>query len=145
MQDTRLYSLLALLGAVPLAAGAVALLAGSASLPIVGDVRHAVALYGLSIVCFLTGIHWATQLYESARCPFNLFAGSNAVFLVVFAAFLATPFEVSVAVLILGLLGTLVVDVKLRQVDLISAGYLKVRYAATAIACGSLLVVLLSP
>lgn len=144
MNDPKLYTFLALLGAVPFAAGAALSLAGVASLPLVGDVGTATALYGLGIVCFLTGIHWATQLYLPTRSPFNLFIASNVVFLIVLGAFLAASIEVALAAQILGLLAILAIDVRLRRAELLSAGYLRVRYAATAIGGLSLLAVAVS-
>ena len=140
MDDQKTFKALVLLGAVPFAVAAGALLVGVTSLPLVGDTRTALALYGLTIVCFLTGIHWATQLYKPEATPFNLFVISNVVFLAALGAYLAAPFRVAMVVLIAALVATFFIDLKMRPSAIFSAGYLRVRMVATVIGSLALLV-----
>ena len=144
MSDSRTFTFLALLGAVPFAAGAVLPLVGINSIVLIGDVTHALAIYGLTILCFLTGIHWATQLYRPESTPFNLFIVSNVVFLVVLGAFLAAPLNTALGVQILAFIAVLVIDLKLQDAGLLSSPYMRIRYIATGVACISLLVAILA-
>ena len=70
-QSSRLYSLLALTGASPFVACAVLPLAGIGSIPGFGALDVLASTYGLAIVCFLAGAHWATYIYKQHETPFN--------------------------------------------------------------------------
>ena len=140
MDDQNTFTALVLLGAVPFAVAAIALLGGVTSLPLVGDTRTALALYGLTIVCFLTGIHWATQLYKPEATPFNLFVISNVVFLAALGSYLAASFQVAMLTLIAALVATLLIDLRLRAAGVLAASYLRMRIVATVIGSISLAV-----
>ena len=115
------------------------------SIVLIGDVTHALATYGLTILCFLTGIHWATQLYRPESTPFNLFIVSNVVFLVVLGAFLAAPLTTALGVQILAFIAVLSHrHPGCRVLGCSPAHYLRVRYIATSVACLSLLVAILA-
>lgn len=144
MNDSRTFTFLALLGAVPFAAGAVLPLVGVASIEPIGDITRALAIYGLTILCFLTGIHWATQLYRPESTPFNLFVVSNVVFLIVLGAFLAAPLNAAMGVQILAFIAVLAIDIKLQGAGLLASPYMRIRYIATGVACLSLLVAILT-
>ena len=73
-----------LAGAAPFLACALLPIAGVEAFGRLGRLDQLASDYGVAILCFLTGIHWATQLYARAAAPFNLFIGSNVVFLAVF-------------------------------------------------------------
>ena len=133
MDDQKTFKALVLLGAVPFAVAAGALLVGVPSLPLVGDTRTALALYGLTIVCFLTGIHWATQLYKPEATPFNLFVISNVVFLAALGAYLAASFRVAMLTLIVALVATLLIDLRLGAAGVLAMSYLRMRIVATVI------------
>ena len=140
MDDQKTFKALVLLGAVPFAVAGGALLIGVTSLPLVGDTRTALALYGLTIVCFLTGIHWATQLYKPEATPFNLFVISNVVFLAALGAYLAASIRMAMLTLIAALVAALLIDLRLRAAGVLSASYLRMRIVATVIACPALTV-----
>ena len=144
MSDSRTFTFLALLGAVPFAAGAVLPLVEVTSIVLIGDVTHALATYGLTILCFLTGIQWATQLYRPESTPFNLFIISNVVFLVVLAAYLAAPLNTALGVQVFAFIAVLVIDIRLQGTGLLSSPYMRIRYIATSVACLSLLVAILA-
>ncbi len=98
----------------------------------------------MAILCFLTGVHWATQLYASTAVPFNLFIGSNVVFLVVWITYVAASLQWALATQLLSFLLLLAIDVRLLRSGLISGDYLRMRFIATALACLSLLFILVS-
>ena len=100
--------------------------------------------YGMAILCFLTGIHWATQLYAREKVPFNLFTGSNVVFLAVWIAYVASSLTWALATQLVAFPLLLAVDFQLQQRGLISRHYLRMRFIATALACFSLLFILVS-
>jgi hypothetical protein len=98
----------------------------------------------MAILCFLTGIHWATQLYARDRAPFNLFIGSNVVFLAVWIAYVASSLTWALATQLVAFPLLLAVDFHLQQTGLISRHYLRMRFVATAAASFSLLFILVS-
>ena len=77
MDDRPIYSALILAGATPFLACALLPVAGIESFGRLGPLHELAADYGLAILSFLTGIHWATQLYQRAPLPINLFIGST--------------------------------------------------------------------
>lgn len=142
--DTRtIYSTLAVAGALPFIACAVLPLAGYGELPGIGSLHELANSYGLAIVCFLTGINWATHLYRPGVLPINLMIGSNVVFLTAWFAFEFAELRTSLAVQLAALLLLLFVDKFLLAADVISQHYFKVRGAATSAAAGSILLILL--
>ena len=142
MEDRRTYTGLTLAGTLPFLACALVPLAGYPTVAPFGDLDQLAAIYGLAILAFLTGIHWATQLYRPNVAPINLFVGSNVVFLVVLFAYLAADVAFAIAAQILAFLLLFLIDDRLHYVGLISGEYLRVRLVATGIACISLLVIL---
>lgn len=141
MKDSRTYSMLTMAGATPFVACALLPLAGIESVPPIGDLDRLVAVYGLAIVSFLTGIHWATQIYEQQSSPFNLLLASNAVFLFTWFAFVAGSLEFALGAQLISLLVLLGIDRWLYTSGVISRHYLGVRTAATSLAALSLLVI----
>ncbi len=142
MQDTRVYTALALAGTIPFIAGALLPLLGHDALPFLGSLDQLLASYGLAIVCFLAGAHWGT--YLSGRCAesLNLFVISNAIFLAVWFAYVGTNVKTAIGVQIFAFVALLLTDRRLRIDDVISAVYFRVRSTATLIAIVSLLIVI---
>ena len=143
MTDSRTYSLLTMAGVTPFVACALLPLLGVDSLEYVGPLDRLAALYGLAIVSFLTGIHWATQIYELQQSSFNLLLASNVVFLFTWFAFVLGNLDVALAAQVLALLVLLGVDRWLHGSGLISKHYLSVRTVATSLAVISLLIIIL--
>jgi hypothetical protein len=140
MRNQTTYLLLVGSGATPFAACAVLLVLGVDSLPFLGPTDRIAALYGLAILCFLTGVHWATHLYQHSSGLPNLFVLSNAVFLGVLLSY-------ALGGVATGLMGQLIafplllaVDARLRVAGAISDHYFRVRAAATGVAWLSLAV-----
>jgi hypothetical protein len=144
MEDRPVYSALILAGALPFLACALLPAAGIDSWGRLGPLHELAADYGLAILCFLTGIHWATQLYAPRSLPINLFVGSNVVFLAVFLAHAASSLQWALGTQLLAFPLLLAVDYQLMQKGLIDSAYLGMRFIATALACFSLLFILVS-
>lgn len=133
-----------LLGAMPFLACALLPLTGVTEIDGLGRLDQLAASYGMAILCFLTGIHWATQLYASEAAPFNLFVGSNVVFLVVWIAYVAAGLQCAIVAQLLAFPVLLAIDYRLCQAELISRQYLRLRTVATVLAWFSLAVILVS-
>ena len=144
MEDRPVYSALILAGALPFLACALLPAAGIESFGRLGPLHELAATYGLAILCFLTGIHWATQLYQRSPLPINLFIGSNVVFLAVLLAYVASSLKWALATQLLAFPLLLVLDYQLLQKGLITQHYLGMRFIATAVACFSILFILTS-
>ena len=144
MEDRPIYTVLMILGAVPFLVFALLPVAGVEELGRLGRLDQLASDYSLAILCFLTGVHWATQLYARAAVPFNLFIGSNAVFLAVWFAYVASSLQWALVTQFLAFPLLLAVDFQLLQKGLISRHYLRMRFIATALACFSLLFILIS-
>jgi hypothetical protein len=144
MEPRPVYSSLMLLGALPFVACALLPFVGVEDLGPLGAPDQLAIDYGLAIVCFLTGVHWATQLYASKAAPFNLFIASNAIFLFVWFTYVAASLQWALATQLLSFLLLLAIDFRLLQNGLIAGDYLRMRIAATTLACISLFVILVS-
>jgi hypothetical protein len=142
MQYTKTYTALALAGTIPFIAAALLPLLGHDSLPHMGPLDQLVASYGLAIVCFLAGAHWGTHLSGRYADSLNLFVISNAIFLAAWFAYVGAGVKLAIATQICAFLALLFIDRRLRNSDLISTPYLRVRSVATLIAIVSLLVVI---
>ena len=144
MNDKRIYSILAMAGVTPFVACAILPLVGIDSIELLGPLPDVAAGYGLAIVSFLTGIHWATQIYDRHQTGFNLLIASNVVFVVVWLAYAIGTIGVALAAQILALLVLLGIDRWLLGNGVISAHYYRTRSAATTLAVLSLAGLLLT-
>ncbi len=143
-EDDGLYSILALAGALPFVACALLPLAGIDAVEPLGNLHELAARYGLAIICFLTGIHWATYLYRREKSPANLFIISNAMFLVVWFAYelVALPFALATQFVAFAML--LAIDFRILTARAITPNYFRIRSIATAIASVSIAIMLVS-
>ena len=144
MNDKRIYSVLAMAGVTPFVACAILPLAGFDSIELLGPLADVAASYGLAIVSFLAGIHWATQIYDRQQSGFNLLIASNVVFGGVWLAYAIGPVEFALTAQLVALLVLLGVDRWLLNNGVISAHYYRTRSAATALAVLSLAVIVLA-
>ena len=144
MEDRQIYSALTIAGVTPFLACALLPLAGIDAIEPLGKLDQLASSYSMAILCFLTGIHWATQLYARDRAPLNLFIGSNVVFLAVWIAYVASGLTWALSTQLVAFPLLLSVDFRLQRVGLISRHYLGMRFIATAVACFSLLFILVS-
>ncbi|MGB5335307.1 MAG: DUF3429 domain-containing protein [Woeseiaceae bacterium] len=141
MQDSKLYTALALAGTIPFIACAMLPLLGYESLPRLGPLDQLVASYGLAIVCFLAGSHWGTYLCGRSADSLNLFVISNVIFLATWFAYVGTGIRSALITQVFAFLTLLFIDLRLKESDVISATYFRVRTTATLIAVVSLLIV----
>ena len=144
MKEQSIYSALTLAGVTPFLACALLPAFGVDAVQPFGSLHQLAGDYGMAILCFLTGVHWATQLCARDRAPFNLFVGSNVVFLAVWIAYVASSLTWALATQLVAFPLLLAVDFRLQQTGLISRHYLRIRFIATALACFSLLFILIS-
>jgi len=144
MNDKRIYSILAMAGVTPFVACAVLPLAGVDSIAPLGPLAQVAASYGLAIVSFLTGIHWATQLYDRQQTGFNLLIASNFIFVGVWLAYVIGSLEVALTAQLVALLVLLGIDRWLWSYGVITAHYYRTRGAATTLAALSLIGLLLT-
>jgi hypothetical protein len=100
--------------------------------------------YGLAIICFLAGAHWATYLLRRDDIRTNLFISSNVVFLFVWIAFVVTKIAWVLSAQLVAFIVLLLIDYRLLQTGVLSADYFRVRSIATALAVISLSVILVT-
>ncbi len=143
LQDTKTYTALAMAGTIPFIAAALLPLLGHYALPLLGPLDQLVASYGLAIVCFLAGAHWGTSLAGRSAASLSLFIISNVIFLAVWFAYVGAGVKTALGVQIGAFVALLFIDLRLRNADVISATYFRLRIVATLIAVVSLLVVIL--
>ena len=142
LERSRTYRLLAMLGTLPFIASA-ALALARYTIDGIAPATLIAGSYGLAILCFLCGAHWATYLYRQEAAPFNLLIISNVVVVVIWLTYLLTGLSVfTLASQVLAFAFLLDIDRRLLHAGLISADYFRVRLQATVIAVVSLLVVL---
>ena len=144
MNRQTVYTTLMLLGLLPFLACAFLPVAGVEEIPRLGRLDELASSYSVAILCFLTGIHWATQLYRVDSATPDLFIVSNVVFLVVWIAYVASELQWALGTQLLAFPLLLSVDFQLFGKGLISQNYLRMRVVATAVACFSLLFILIS-
>lgn len=144
MNTKSLYTVLAFAGVVPFLACALLPLVGIDALPRIGRLDEVANSYGLAIICFLSGIHWAQHLDGRVAMPLNLMVSSNAIFLFAWFAFIMTATKWSLALQILALVAILLVDRSLKRAGVIDEDYFRVRLIATALASAALALIILS-
>lgn len=144
MNDKALYSTLAFAGVTPFLFCALLSLLGVNMLPPAGDIDLLANSYGLAIISFLAGIHWATFLYRQNEVRVNLMVTSNVVFLLAWFAFMLAPVDASLIVQFFALVVLLLIDRGLRARELIASHYYRVRLVATSLAGASLVAIVLT-
>jgi len=136
--DSFLYSTLAFAGVLPFLACALLPLAGIASVSPLGQLDELANSYGLAIVGFLAGIHWATQLLGQNRRSGNLMIASNVVFLATWFMFVLGDTAWSLATQVFALNAILLIDWSLKKAAVISGHYFRTRVVATGLASAAL-------
>ena len=144
IKDRVLYSTLAFAGALPLLACALLPLADVTFVEPFGRLDQLANSYGLAIVCFLAGIHWATALLRPRQTPFNLLVASNLVLLVTWFAFVLAETSWSLMTQIAALVVLLLIDRRLANTEVISGSYFQARLVATVLASAALVLIALN-
>lgn len=143
MEKPRTYQSLAFAGALPLVACALLPFIGVESVSLVGALDAVAGSYGLAILSFVAGTHWALQLLRPSETPFNLFVSSNVVFLAVWIGWLVAPLNQALIIQAAAFTFLLHVDRRLAVRGITSRDYLRVRSVATGAAFASLLLIAL--
>ncbi|MDJ0710791.1 MAG: DUF3429 domain-containing protein [Woeseiaceae bacterium] len=143
MNDRKIYSWLAIAGVTPFLACALLPFFGIDSIRPIGALDRAAAGYGLAIVSFLAGIHWATQIYDLQKTPFNLLLASNLFFVAVWLAFVLGDTATALVFQIAAFLALLGIDRWLLGSGVITQHYYRVRSTATMLATASLALIVI--
>jgi hypothetical protein len=129
----RLYKTLTYAGAIPFVACAFLPFAGYTQLGPLGDWSEVIVTYGLAIVCFLAGTHWAFELARPGTYAVSLFVLSNVVVLAVWVAALVAPVGVALGAQLIAFLVLLRVDRAVAQSGGTPAEYFTLRQRITTI------------
>jgi hypothetical protein len=140
MGNDRLFTTLAFAGALPFIATAILSLSGVGTIWPFGNVYNVAASYGLAILSFLAGTHWAFQLMKPMDIPFDLFISSNFAVVFVWLSYLSLHVSWVLAIQAITFVALLAVDYRLRQIGVVSRPYFRARAIATSAATISLLV-----
>jgi Protein of unknown function (DUF3429) len=136
-----LATLLGLCGLIPFIACAIA------SLGLEGDrAMLALVAYGAVVLAFLGGVHWGFALADPAdrgeRQRLVLGVLPSLVGWIALLLTIAVQAEAGLALLVLGFLGTTIVEARARNVGLVPPGYMRLRYGLSAAVILVLVVVL---
>lgn len=130
---TRFLPLLLIFsGSLPFITGTLLLLLGFEALPLIGNVAHAIAAYGLVIVVFLTGIHWGQQLSLGRTAP-GLFIYSNILAVLSWLAWLLLPLQYFLVFLTVPQILILAIDHSLYMQAVLKKDYIIFRSLITGI------------
>jgi hypothetical protein len=144
MTNSRTYTILAFAGTVPFLACALLIVLGIEAIEPLGPLDALASSYATVIVSFLAGVHWATDLFHERRTQPGLFVSSNVVLLFVWFAFVLVPILWQLSSQVIALLALVLIDRQLQRQAIISSHYLRTRLAATTLAAGSLIVIILA-
>ena len=144
MNDIRLYSWLAYLGAVPFVIPSMLILLGYREVAIVGDLVYLLTSYGLVIVVFMSGIHWGNYLIKKPANGVNLFLTSNIIAISAWLSFLFFPVVYTLLFYSVAFALLLSLDYYLQTYNLLNKDYFKLRVIVTGIVIFSLLVTIAS-
>ena len=139
MIDSTRFVYLPAAGVLPFVACAVLPLLGIREVPPFGELHLLISSYGLAIVSFLAGTHWAMQLAAPEKTPFDLLIASNAVFLAAWIAYVLADPPRALLTHAIALVALLVIDYRLYAAQLTNRRYWRTRSAATLVAATSLL------
>ena len=129
-------------GALPFMACALLPLLGGSSIKLIGSVDYIAAVYALTIVSFMAGVHWGIALdQQRTELPVNLFLSSNTVTIMAWLALLTTTPQITLIMGILAFLYLLWVDERLYSLKLLTAHYFQTRCHVTALVVLSLLMI----
>jgi Protein of unknown function (DUF3429) len=134
----RLLKILPYAGALPFVCGAIALMFGITTFPILGSVEALILSYGLAIISFMAGVHWG-QYLSGVSGRTNLLITSNVTTLLAWLGYnllSAAQFAVLLMVLFTALLA---ID---RQLDVQAStdrSYFRTRAGVTILVLLSLM------
>lgn len=145
MNNQSLYTLLAIAGAAPFLACAVLPLTGTDSISPFGPLDRLAGIYGLAIISFLAGAHWATELYAQNRTTLNLFVLSNAILLIAGGALITAGIKVALLAQVAAFATLLWIDFRLLGSGTLTRDYFRIRGVVTTLVIASLATIVLTP
>lgn len=125
-------------GAIPFMFGAACLMVGVTDLPIIGPTDTMIAIYGLVIATFLSGIHWGQHLGREDKWRSILPITSNINAVLLWISYLLLPPQLFFCVLMISFLTSLLIDYFLYKHDILSKSYWHHRIIVTFIVCISI-------
>ena len=103
------------------------------SIPLLGEPKHVLNLYGLIIASFISGAHWGQHLSQQRKWGNILPILSNLNVMLLFFLTLTLPNHFKFMALILSFLLSIFIDRKLFQSRLITPVYFKTRTIITVL------------
>ena len=130
-------------GSIPFVACGVLLFMDQDTLPILGPsylghIESIISFYGLVIVSFMAGTHWGIHINDSSKISKILPITSNLVALISWISHLVVSFKVFIFVISVFFAMILFIDKLLRDEEIISNEYFKLRFSVTIIVLFSL-------
>jgi hypothetical protein len=135
MQALPLTARLALLGALPFVISSLLLALDINSLPLLGSVANLLSSYTLVIAVFMCGVHWGQYLQQPEEHSLNLLLISNILTVLLWLIWLLSPLHIFLAVALTVFVILLMIDMRLRLLNVISKSYFRTRMLVTGIVC----------
>jgi hypothetical protein len=135
MQALPLTARLALLGALPFVISSLLLALDINSLPLLGSVANLLSSYTLVIAVFMCGVHWGQYLQQPEEHSLNLLLISNILTVLLWFIWLLSPLHIFLAVALTVFVILLMIDMRLRLLNVISKSYFRTRMLVTGIVC----------
>lgn len=99
--------------------------------------------YGAIILSFMSGVHWGQAVSGTNKFNNFLLLSSNIIALAAWLSLLTTELLISLAILFLGFLVQLAIDIKIKKLGIIENWYLSLRKVTTTILLAVIFVVFL--
>ena len=136
----KVYPYLTFAGALPFIFCAICLTSDLNVIPVLGDIKKILSLYGLVIASFIAGAHWGQHLYINDGQWCRLLAIiSNIMAVLLWLGFLLLSFKMLLAVLVAAFIIYLIIDYRLFQNNFITFNYFQTRIIVTCIVITSLI------
>ncbi len=97
------------------------------------DLKRIASTYAILIISFLSGLHWATYLFFSEKCPQNLLITSNVIALLAWGSFYIAQHTLAFSLQLACFLCILILDSNLKNAGVLPLWFYKLRRNATLI------------
>lgn len=130
---TQLSLWLPYAGTLPFIFAALALGLGIETMPVLGNIKQVLSVYGLVIASFMAGSHWGQQLSLNQPWKNVLILTSNVQAIALWGAYVMLSFSALMLWLLLSFLLLLWVDYQLMRAGIVLKAYYQLRFRITAI------------